>query len=92
MNGIDFSAMFWLLVALQAFGVLSACAARLSEGSACQALLRCIFLGALPLEGAATCVALAIGPGIWVACAASLAIMIITATWDLRVSPDVATL
>jgi hypothetical protein len=88
MNGIDLFAAFWLLVAVQVFGVCSACAARLSEGFACQIVSQCVFLATLPLMGAATCVALAVGPGIWLACATSLAVMVLTATWDPRVNPE----
>lgn len=89
MNGIDLPAAFWPLVAVHAFGLCSACAARLSEGFACQIISQCAFLVALPLMGATTCVALAIGPGTWVTCAASLAVMVLTAVCDLRVRPDV---
>ena len=42
--------------------------ARLSEGSRRQAISQGMFLGALPLMGAATIVALAVGPGCWLAC------------------------
>jgi hypothetical protein len=86
MNGFDSPTALGLLVAVQCFGVLSAAAARLSEGSACQAITQWVFLVALPLVGAATVVALMVGPGIWVACATSLAVMVLTATCDLRIS------
>jgi hypothetical protein len=85
MNGFDSTTALWLLVAAQCFGVVSAAAARLSEGSAFQVASQWIFLAALPLVGAATVVALMVGPGVWVACAASLAVMVLTATCDLRV-------
>ena len=84
MNGFDSMTAIWLLVAVQCFGVLSAAAARLSEGSPCQSASQWVFLVALPLVGAATVVALMVGPGVWVACAASLAVMVLTATCDLR--------
>jgi hypothetical protein len=90
MNGIDLPAAFWLLLAVQVFGVCSACAARLSEGFPCQVVSRWIFLAALPLMGAATCLALAIGPGTWLACATSLTVMVLATTWDLRTKPDLA--
>ena len=84
MNGFDSTAApgFW---SAQCFGVLSAAAARLSEGSSCQSVSQWVFFVALSLLGAATAVALTVGPGVWVACAASLAVMVLTATWDLRV-------
>jgi len=89
MNGFESTTALWLLVAAQCFGVLSAAAARLSEGSPCQAASQWVFLVALPLVGVATVVALMVGPGIWVACAASLAVMVLTATCDLRAKPEV---
>jgi hypothetical protein len=82
MNGIDSSML--LLVAVQLFGVLSAGAARLSEGSVCQAISQWVFLAALPIVGIATGLALMVGPGAWVACATSLAVMILTTTCDLQ--------
>jgi hypothetical protein len=85
MNGFASTTGLWLLVAAQCFGVASAASARLSEGSPCQAVSQWVFLVALPLVGAATVVALMVGPGIWVACATSLAVMVLTATCDLRV-------
>ena len=90
MNGFDSTGGLWLLVAAQCFGVLSAGAARLSEGSAWQGASQWVFLLALPLVGLATSVALMVGPGVWVACAASLAVMALTATCDLRRRQDVA--
>jgi hypothetical protein len=90
MNGFDSSASLWLLIAAQVFGVLSAGVVRLSEGSHCQAISQGVFLVALPLVGAATIVALMVGPGIWVACAASLAVMVLTATFDLNVRRETA--
>ena len=53
MNGFDSPAVLWLLVAVQFFGVLSACAARLSEGSPRQAISQACFW-ILPLMGVAT--------------------------------------
>ena len=90
MNGFESTTALWLLVGAQCFGVLSAAAARLGEGSPCQAVSQGVFLVALPLVGAATVVALMVGPGIWVACTASLAVMVLTATCDLRAKPEAA--
>jgi hypothetical protein len=86
MNGFDSHIAFGLLIAVQFLGVLSAATARLTEGSSCQAVGQWAFLAALPLVGAATCIALTVGPGVWVACAASLAIMVLVATCDVRVN------
>jgi hypothetical protein len=84
MNGFDSLATVWFLVAVQAIGVTSACVTRLSEGSSRQALSQVVFLGMLPLSGAATVVAFAIGLGWWLACSATLALMILTVTCDFR--------
>jgi hypothetical protein len=91
MNGFDSPAVLWLLIAAQLLGVISACIARLSEGSPRQALSQGTFFGALSLMGAATIVALAVGPGCWVACSASLALMVLTVTCDFRGSREAAT-
>jgi hypothetical protein len=89
MNGIDLLTASWLLVGVQVFGLCSACAARLSEGFACQVVSQWVFFAALPLMGAATCLALPVGPGVWLGCTASLAVMVLTVTCDLRVKPEV---
>lgn len=91
LNGFDSPTGLSLLIAAQFLGVFSAFLARLSEGSCCQFLGQFLFFGALPLVGAATMVALAIGPGCWVACAATLAAMILTVTCDFRGSRKAAT-
>jgi hypothetical protein len=91
MNGLDSPAVLWLLVAVQFLGILSACAARLSEGSRRQALVHCLFLGILALVGAATVTAFAVGPGCWLACSTTLAIMILTVTCDFRSGRESAT-
>lgn len=91
LNGFDSPTGFGLLLAAQLLGVFSACLARLTEGSSCQAIGQCLFVGALSLVGAATMVALAIGPGCWIACSATLSLMILTVTCDFRGSREAAT-
>jgi hypothetical protein len=82
MNGIDSSTAIWLLVAIQLLGISSAWTTRLSEGSSFQAATQRVFFTLLLLMGAATIVALAVGPGIWLACSASLAVMVLMVTCD----------
>jgi hypothetical protein len=91
MNGIDSPAVLWLLIAAQIIGVLSACIARLSEGSSRQAVSQWAFFATLSLMGPATIVALTVGPGYWLACSASLAFMVLVVTCDFRGSREAAT-
>jgi hypothetical protein len=91
MNGFDSPAVLWLLVAAQLFGFASAWAARLSEGSRSQALGQWLFFGTLPLMGAVTMASLAVGPGCWLACSTTLAVMVLTVTCDFRGSREAAT-
>jgi hypothetical protein len=91
MNGFDSLTTLWFLVAVQFLGVISACAARLSEGSSRQTAIQNVFLGILALVGATTAAAFAIGPGCWLACCATLAVMILTVTCDFRNGRESAT-
>jgi hypothetical protein len=85
LNGFESSAALEILVAAQCCGILTAVLARLSEGSFIAAAFQWVFFVALALVGAATAVAITIGPGIWVACATSFAVMVLLATCDLNV-------
>jgi hypothetical protein len=91
MNGIDSSAVLWLFIATQLLGVSSAWLARLSEGKRHQLISQWMFFGVLPLVGLVTMVALAAGPGYWLACSATLAFMVLTVTCDFRGSREAAT-
>ncbi len=91
MNGINPSTVLWLFVAAQLLGVSSAWLARLSEGRRHQVLCQWMFFGVLPLVGVANMVALAVGPGYWLACSATLAFMVLTVTCDFRGSRAAAT-
>lgn len=90
MNGLDSTTAFWLVVAFPCFGVLSAWAARLSEGSVCQAVSQWVFYVALGLAGTATAVALMVGLAIWAVCAVLLAVMVLTATCDFGARRETA--
>jgi hypothetical protein len=89
MNGIQPDVALWPFMAIQLFGLLSAFAARLGEGHRWQTISHWSFLIALPLMGVATVVALVLGPGLWLACAASLSVMVLTAVSDLRARPEI---
>jgi hypothetical protein len=90
-NGFDSPAILWILVAAQIVGIVTACAARLSQGASQQALVQSLFLGVLAVMGAATIAAFAVGPGCWLACSATLAVMILTVTCDFRNGRKAAT-
>jgi hypothetical protein len=91
MNGFDSPTILWFLVAAQGFGVATAWLARLSEGSCCQTFAQCLFFGILPIMGVVTALAFAVGPGCWLACSATLAVMVLTVTCDFRGSREAAT-
>ncbi len=91
MNGFDSPVVFWILVATQFLGILSACMARFNEGSPRQGMSHGVFLGVLPIMGGLTMAALAVGPGCWLACATTLAVMVLTATCDMRNRREAAT-
>jgi hypothetical protein len=91
MNGFDSPLVLWVLIAAQMLGILSAWLARLCEGSCCQAASQYLFFCILPLMGVATAIALAVGSCCWVACAATLALMVLTVTCDLRGRRESAT-
>lgn len=91
MNGFDSPSVLWLLVAVQFLGIASACLARVSEGSSCQGVSQVIFFVVLPVMGTITAFALTVGPGYWLACAATLAVMVLTVTCDFRGGREAAT-
>jgi hypothetical protein len=90
MNLVESDVALWPFVAVQIFGLVSAFAARLSEGHRWQTVSHWSFLIALPLMGIATVMALMLGPGLWLTCAASLSIMVLTAVSDLRARPEIS--
>jgi hypothetical protein len=90
MNGIESSTALWLLVCVQLLGIGSAWTARISQGSSLQALTQRVFFTTLLLMGFATTFALAVGPGIWLACAASLSVMVLVVTCDFGIDRESA--
>ena len=75
-----------LLAAAQAIGLLSAAGARWSTGSRGQTFFQRLFMAWFALLGMVTLGAIAVGPGCVLACGTSLAVMLLAATWDLRVA------
>ncbi|HUY89744.1 MAG TPA: hypothetical protein VMV10_13490 [Pirellulales bacterium] len=70
------------LAIIQGIGLASACLARIGEGSIRQTSCQRLFLGCLALVGVSTMLAMLVGPGACVASGATLAVMVLTATWD----------
>ena len=75
-----------LLAAAQFVGLLSAAGARWSAGSRGQAFFQRLFMAWFAVLGMITPGAWIIGPGCVLACGTSLAVMLLAATWDLRVA------
>jgi uncharacterized membrane protein len=84
------NAATWLLAGVQAIGLTSAWLARLSEGSAHQAWCQRLFLCCMLMLGLATIAALLTSPGTCVFAGATLAIMVLAATWDFSAGRETA--
>jgi hypothetical protein len=82
MLALEPASLIYVLAVIQVIGLASACLARMGEGSIRQASSQRLFLGCLAMVGAGTMIALAIGPGACVASGATMAVMVLTATWD----------
>jgi len=65
-------------------GLGSALFARCSEGSRCQTLSQVLFFASLAMVGLAAIGSVLLGPGCWVTCSSTLAVMVIGATYDRR--------
>jgi hypothetical protein len=93
MSGFEFDspAALWIFASAPFLGIAAAWLVRLTEGSAGQRAFQALFFGVMVLMGAATVAALAVGPGCWVACSTTLAVMVLTATLDFRGSRESAT-
>ncbi|MBI3466087.1 MAG: hypothetical protein HY000_23985 [Planctomycetes bacterium] len=74
----------WCLVAIQATGLVIAFAARRAEGSAGQTPVYWAFYVCIALVSAATFAASSLGQGFCVTSGATLATMVLAATWDFR--------
>jgi hypothetical protein len=76
--------LFVLIVAIQCVGIFSVVVARLSERSWAQAISQYAFFASLSLVGIATIAYLYLGSSNWLPCAATLGVMAVGATLDLR--------
>lgn len=82
MTGAESSLALWSLVTVQALGLTSAGLARLSAGSQQQRWFHRLFMGSFCLVGAATMLAVALGPAWMVSSGTVLTAMVLTAVWD----------
>jgi hypothetical protein len=82
MHNFD-SPAFWCLIAIQATGLVIAFAARRVEGSAGQTPVYMAFYVCVILISGGTFAASALGQGFCLASGATLATMVLAATWDM---------
>lgn len=75
-----------LLAAAQFLGLMSAAGARWSAGSRGQTFFQGLFLLLFTVLGVVTMGSVFVGPGYVLACGTALAVMVLTATWELRVA------
>jgi len=80
--GLESLAAVLCLLAIQALGVLSAFAARRSEGVASRTALQWLFLGCLGLVGLSTAVLVSAASGWWLSSGTTLSVMVLTITYD----------
>ena len=84
--------VYWAAIAVQMIGLASVVAARMWPQSPAQTRCQWFFFISLAGVGLATMLALACGSGLWVSCAATLSLMSVGATLDLRRPGEVATI
>ncbi len=84
MTDFEAAVICWLLGAAQSLGLASAWIARVSEGSRYQSVGQSLFLACLTLVAAACIGSFTLGPGHWLACGATLSLMVLTVTCDFR--------
>ena len=84
MPSLDSTASLWILGSVQLMGMTSAWLARLSEGSAHQALCQRFFFLALLLMGLATMVTASGHPSMWLVSAVTLAVSLLVVICDFR--------
>lgn len=89
-HGFESTGVLLLLGTIQGAGLASACLARLLEGSSHEKWCQRVFFVALTAVGVATMASLASNSAGWIASAATLAFMVITAVLDLRRNDAVA--
>jgi hypothetical protein len=74
--------LFWVIVAMQTLGLLSAWLARYSVGSRSERSCQWLFFSCLTLVGCSTVVAMSVSAASWLFCAGTLALMVIAVVYD----------
>ena len=90
MTSLEMPIVCWLFGVVELLGLVSAWAARLSEGSQRQTLCQHLFFACMALVGTATLVSFGLGPACWLASAVTLAVMVLTVTCDFSRTRPVA--
>lgn len=81
----------WCLAIVLTLGLACALVARKNEGTRRQTTCHCAFFVCLILAGSGTAAAFFMGPVPFLFAGAALAIMILTATWEVRNAAGVTT-
>jgi hypothetical protein len=81
---VDHPLVFWLMAAVPFLGLFSLALTRVAEQTAAGAPCRCVFFVCLLLVGLATMLSVASGMGQWTVGGATLSLMVVGSTLDLR--------
>jgi hypothetical protein len=81
---IDHPLMFWLMAAIPVIGLFSLALTRVGENTTACCLCRSVFFVSLLLVGLATMLSAVSGLGQWAVGGATLSLMVVGSTLDLR--------
>jgi hypothetical protein len=81
---IDHPLMFWLMACIPVIGLFSLALTRVGENTTACLACRCIFVACLLLVGMATMLSVVSGLGQWAVGGATLSVMVVGSTLDLR--------
>ena len=81
---IDHPFVFWFMAAVPIVGLLSLALTRVGEHTTASLPCRCVFFACLLLVGLATMLSVASGLGHWTIGGATLSLMVVGSTLDLR--------
>jgi hypothetical protein len=84
---LDPRVLFWILLAVEAAGLISASLVRLSAGCRSHQSCQWLFFACLALVGCSTAVSMLISPICWLVSAITLAMMIVAVVWDRSQAP-----